>query len=314
MDRLLEETATRILSDLGDTPEALWTALEENGLTRLWTPEADGGFDMAAAEGFGLMRLAGAHAAAVPLADTLTASWFLTEAGLPVPPGPMGILIEGWQRGVAFGGTAAHVVRVRGRSVSLHRGGLRGSLVVVGKDGMAPAAGLPDACLAVGEMASDDGLLFAALARASQIGGALEAVLAMTIAFAEQREQFGRPLSKNQAIQHLLSEMGAEAAAVAGIVDAAVMKVRRGTALDRTTIAAAKYRAGLAAGIVAEHAHQVHGAIGTTDEYGLARFTRRLWQWREDFGGEPYWAGALGRAALAGSGPLWPRIVDGGLG
>src|SRR3546814_6564454 len=58
--------------------------------------------------------------------------------------------------------------------------------------------------------------------------------------------------------------------------------------MDASTIAAAKYRAGLAAGVVAEHAHQLHGAIGYTGEFGLARLNRRLWQWREDFGGEAF--------------------------
>src|SRR3546814_4368256 len=89
-----------------------------------------------------------------------------------------------------------------------------------------------------------------------------------------QREQFGRPLSNFQAIQHLLSEMGAEAAAADAIVDNAVMQVRRGSAMDASTIAAAKYRAGLAAGVVAEHTHQLHGAIGYKGEFGRARLDR----------------------------------------
>ncbi|ATE66397.1 acyl-CoA dehydrogenase family protein [Rhizorhabdus dicambivorans] len=315
MDVLLEQTATRILSDFADAPDALWRALEENGLTRLWAGEADGGFDMAPEEGFGLIWLAGAHAAAVPLADTLAAAWLLSEAGLPVPSGRMGIFIDGWQRGVAFGDVVEHVVCIRDRSVSLHRGPWQGcALTSIGKDALISVPRLRDAPVAEGEMQADGGLAFAALARAAQICGAIEAVLAMTIAFAGQREQFGRPLSKNQAIQHLLSEMGAEAAAATGIVDAAILSVRRGAAPDLTTTAAAKYRAGVAAGIVAEHAHQVHGAIGYTDEYGLARLTRRLWRWREDFGGESFWANMLGQAALAGPGRLWPRIADGGLG
>lgn len=313
MDALLAETATRILSDLADSPESLWTALEDNGLTRVWAAEADGGFDLAPADGFGLMRLAGAHAAPVPLADTLMASWFLTEAKLPVPPGKIGILIDGWQRGVPFGDNAEHVVRVTGREVSLHRGRLQGAVRGVGQDPLANAASLDSAPVIAGEMPSDGGLLFAALARASQICGALESVLGMSIPFAMQREQFGRPLSNFQAIQHLLSEMGAEAAAADAIVDNAVMQVRRGSAMDASTIAAAKYRAGLAAGVVAEHAHQLHGAIGYTGEFGLARLTRRLWQWREDFGGEAFWANELGQGALATPGPLWPQIVDGGL-
>src|SRR3546814_11264728 len=86
MDERLPETATRILSDLADSPESLWTALEDNGLTRVWAAEADGGFDLAPADGFVLLRLAGAHAAPVPLAATLMASWFLTAANLPLPP------------------------------------------------------------------------------------------------------------------------------------------------------------------------------------------------------------------------------------
>src|SRR3546814_10725242 len=79
--------------------------------------------------------------------------------------------------------------------------------------------------------------------------------------------------------------------------------------MDASTIAAAKYRAGLAAGVVAEHAHQLHGAIGYTGEFGLARLNRRLWQWREDFGGEAFRANELGQGALATPWPLRPQIV-----
>lgn len=309
MDALLEQTAARILGDFEHRPDALWEALEENGLTRIWVPEADGGFDMAAVEGFGLMRLAGAQGTVVPVAETLLATWFLTEAKLPVPEGPMSIAIEGFRRAVVFGGDVGHIVRVRGRSVSLHRGGLP-QFPGVMDDPAGDASCLADA-ISAGAMPSEGALLLATLARAVQISGALDALLTATIAFAEQREQFGRSLSKFQAVQHLLSEMGSEAAAVSAIVDTAVMTVRRGMAPDLTMIASAKCRAGQAATIVSEHAHQVHGAIGYTEEFGLARLTRRLWQWRDDFGGEAFWAEALGRAALADTMPLWPKIAGG---
>lgn len=309
MDALLEQTATRILNDFEDRPDALWEALEENGLTRIWVPEADGGFDMTATEGFGLMRLAGAHGAAVPVAETLLATWFLTEAKLPVPEGQMSVAIDGFNRAVVFGGDVGHIVRVSDRSVSLHRGGLALLPGAMG-DPAGNAVCLTDA-ISAGEMPSESALLLAALARAVQISGALDAVLTATIAFAEQREQFGRPLSKFQAIQHLISEMGSEAAAVSAIVETAVMTVRRGVAPDFMTIASAKCRAGQAATIVSEHAHQVHGAIGYTEEYGLSRLTQRLWQWRDDFGGEAFWANALGQWALRDTIPLWLKIADG---
>lgn len=311
MDNILEDTANRILATHRDSPVKLWSNLEESGLTRLWVSEALGGFELSAEDGFGLIRLAGRHAAPVPLADTLVATWFLTEAEIEPPPGAMAILISDFTRNMAFGAAVDYVVRVDAREVTLHAG-LRGApRQGIGEDPLIDASELDPRIIASGELKDSSGLLFAAMARAAQICGALEAVLEMTICFAGQREQFGRALSKFQAIQHLLSEMGAETAAANAALNAALATIHRGCPLDRTAIAIAKYRANMAASIVAEHAHQVHGAIGYTQEYALARFTRRLWQWRDDFGGESFWADALGRQALADAKPLWFGLTEG---
>ena len=43
---------------------------------------------------------------------------------------------------------------------------------------------------------------------------------------------------------------------------------------------------GEAAGIGAAIAHQMHGAIGFTQEHQLHYLTRRLWSWRDEFGNE----------------------------
>jgi acyl-CoA dehydrogenase len=309
MDATLERTAARILADHRDAPDAAWTALEENGLTRLWVGEAHGGFGMSPAEGFGLARLAGAYALPAPIAETLIGTWLLTEARLEPPPGRTSIFVEGWQRGVPFGDSADHVVHVRDQSLSLLRGPLAGRHHGVGLDPLSDAAcGLTGSVVATGGMRHDIALSLAALTRAAQMCGALDAVLALTIGFAEQRIQFGRALTKFQAIQHMLSEMGAEVAAASAALDAVVATADYNAPFDRQAVAVAKFRAGLAAGIVGEHAHQIHGAIGYTEEYPLARLTRRLWQWRDDFGGESYWAGELGSAALRERTPLWPRL------
>src|SRR3546814_18765149 len=106
--------------------------------------------------------------------DLLMASWFLTEAKLPVPPGKIGILIDGWQRGVPFGDNAEHVVRVTGREVSLHRGRLPGAVRGVGQDPLADAASLASAPVLACEMPSRRGLRFPPLARGSHICGAPE--------------------------------------------------------------------------------------------------------------------------------------------
>jgi len=309
MDAMLEATASRILADHRDAPDRAWSALEENGLTRLWVGEAQGGFGLPLGEGFGLIRLAGANAAPLPIAETLVASRLLSEAGLASPPGRMSLFIEGWQRGIPFGDRAEHVVRVRGRAILLHEGPAGGRLVAVGEDPMSDAGSLREKAIATGTIPHDDAPYLAALARAAQIGGALEATLDLTVGFAGDRIQFGRPLSKFQAIQHLLADMAAEVAAARAAVEAAVATAAQGTTLDQRAVAVAKFRAGLAAGIVCDHAHQIHGAIGYTEEYALARLTRRLWQWREDYGSEHYWASALGRAAPRGSVPLWSWIA-----
>ena len=49
--------------------------------------------------------------------------------------------------------------------------------------------------------------------------------------------------------------------------------------------------------------HAVHGAIGVTEEFDLQMFTRRLHEWRMQYGGESYWSRRLGRALLEASSP-----------
>ena len=84
---------------------------------------------------------------------------------------------------------------------------------------------------------------------------------------------------------------------------------RRST--PRFEIAAAKVRAGEAAGVGAGIAHQVHGAIGFTYEHSLHFATRRLWSWRAEFGTESGGRSELGRltraAAPTRSGRRSPR-------
>ena len=130
------------------------------------------------------------------------------------------------------------------------------------------------------------------------MSGALRRVLDMTVAYATQRRQFKVAISRFQAVQQML-------AAMAGEVEAATAAVA--SAVEQPTpsrIAAAKVRAGDAAGQVASLAHQVHGAIGVTEEYHLHHLTRRLWAWRDEFGNEARHARALGEAlAVAGTGP-----------
>ena len=90
--------------------------------------------------------------------------------------------------------------------------------------------------------------------------------------------------------------VAARAAAMLGLAG-------RGWRVDTLRAAVAKARTGEAAAQVAAIAHAVHGAIGVTEEFDLQMFTRRLHEWRMQYGGESYWSRRLGRALLEASSP-----------
>lgn len=156
------------------------------------------------------------------------------------------------------------------------------------------------------------GWLYGALARAAQMAGCIEAVLAMTVSYARERQQFGKPIGSFQAIQHQLAILAGHSAAATRAVDAAFDRMADGGDIAFEA-AVAKIRCGEAAGVAASIAHQTHGAIGFTDEHRLHYYTRRLWSWRSEFGGEAYWSGVLGKkVAAVGADGFWPLVTAAG--
>ena len=146
-----------------------------------------------------------------------------------------------------------------------------------------------------------------AFARACQIAGALDAALALSIAYANERQQFGRPLGKFQAVQQSLASFACEAAAANCAAMGAAQALDRGNA--EFEVAAAKLRANRAVEMGTSVAHQVHGAIGFTEEYALAPLTRRLWQWRSEYGNDAYLSARLGSKVIAqGAERFWPEL------
>jgi len=179
---------------------------------------------------------------------------------------------------------------------------------------------------AVAEVGDGTGValrLRAALARVLLTAGAMRRALDLTIRYAGERQQFGRSLGNFQAIQQQIAELAAETAAVRAAADAAL---RRCTGDGGTgdgcaggftgpgawlAVASAKVQAARGATVAARIAHQVHGAIGFTEEHPLRLSTTRLWAWRDEAGSQAEWADELGRHVLAG-GPLWPVITGDG--
>jgi acyl-CoA dehydrogenase len=152
-----------------------------------------------------------------------------------------------------------------------------------------------------------------ALSRAALMAGALQHAVDLSVQYAQEREQFGRPIGRFQILQHYLAEMAGEAAAARAAVENATDVAASGAADDDVTlaVAAAKAYAGRAVATINRLAHQLHGAIGFTDEHRLQYTTRRLWAWRDEHGTDAEWAAVLGRAVgQAGGDALWDRVTS----
>ncbi|HEX7913678.1 MAG TPA: acyl-CoA dehydrogenase family protein, partial [Paraburkholderia sp.] len=147
--------------------------------------------------------------------------------------------------------------------------------------------------------------LIQAFIYAAQLGGAFTAAFDLTLEYANQRQQFGRPIGKFQAIQHQLALMAEQIFSARMAIELSVPKHR--LALDVNRVAVAKARTSEAAVRVSAVAHAVHGAIGFTEEFDLQLLTRRINAWRLAAGSESYWFGKLGAALAADS---RPRALD----
>ncbi len=321
----------------------LWADLAEAGLTGVGLPEEAGGSGGELADAVAVVRTLAAGAGAVPVAEQLLAAGpALLAAGLdlPDPAEPLTLAVAGavtaepvddgdgpgrWQltgtaTDVAWAGVARHVAVLAAAPE-----GIEGAvLALVDAEGLATSdarnlAGEPRGSLVLGGTPAAGALLTPAqagevraryaLARAVQLAAALERVLAWTVQYAGERHQFGRPLGKFQAVQMELAEMAGEVTAVTALTDAAVQALDRGDD-DVLAAAAAKVRAGAAVEVVARLAHQVHGAIGFTQEHRLHHLTRRLWSWRDEAGSELTWSQVLGVGLLArGGDDLWPALT-----
>jgi len=86
----------------------------------------------------------------------------------------------------------------------------------------------------------------------------MEAALVLSTRYANDRVQFGQPIAKFQAIQQQLALLAEQAAAALVAVESAASAVAAGRPSAALAVAAAKIRAGEAAGKVAEIAHQLY--------------------------------------------------------
>ena len=311
--RLIKDTAERLfgdsvdkalldLAESGEFPVGLWQAVVENGFHELGAAESGTGY----AELYAFLQVAGAHAVPLPLAESLLANCWLGGGETLTSIGRLEgdqVVDVPWGRAVA---------RVLGIDMTAGRAVVLDAPTLVSSS--ANMAGEPRDVVtgAATDVSIDDASFeLLALTRGALASGALRTALAISITYATEREQFGRTISKFQAIQHTLAVMAAEVSAAGRATDAAIDAL--GSARQRAEVAAAKARVGEAVGIVAEAAHQVHGAIGYTHEHRLHHYTRRLWAWRDEYGSEVDWQEVLGAVVVGeGADGVWQYLATAG--
>lgn len=103
--------------------------------------------------------------------------------------------------------------------------------------------------------------------------GVAERMIADTVKYALEREQFGRPVAKFQLVQAMLADSQAEVLAAKGMVMDAAR--RRDNKEDMTMEAScSKLFASEMCGRVADRCVQIHGGAGYVSEYSIERFYR----------------------------------------
>jgi short-chain 2-methylacyl-CoA dehydrogenase len=95
----------------------------------------------------------------------------------------------------------------------------------------------------------------------------------LAFAYAQEREQFGRPIARFQSVQEKLVDMATEIEAARYLVYKAAWEKDQGREFGRTA-AMAKLYSGELSHRAANWALQIHGGYGFMDEYAISRFYR----------------------------------------
>lgn len=316
---MLADMAGSLFAELshGATVATDWPQIEEMAFAGLLLDEAAGGFGGGWIDAGIVFRLAGYHALALPLVEAVIAAKLAADAGFDGQGfGTIAERTDGDLHGGSFTGTLGGVAWGRDAGFVVAPAPSGGAMILStsgaeteqhGNVAEEPRDVLRFSGAAATQVSADIFALGAA-ARATQMAGALDAALALAVGYVNDRKQFGKPLGKLQAVQQSLAIFACEAAAANSAAVGVAQALDGGDASFE--VPAAKARANMAAGLGTSIAHQAHGAIGFTHEYGLHPLTRRLWSWRSEFGGEHYWSSRLGQhVARVGADNYWAEMV-----
>ncbi|GMG94348.1 acyl-CoA dehydrogenase family protein [Cupriavidus metallidurans] len=304
-------------SESGEGADAQWAAIDALGYTDALVPAELGGAGLSLTDAFPLFLAAGRAGLSHPFAETAVARAILASAG-HVHEGECIAIAPALEQGSDAivcrevpGGALAQQVLVgwRGEWLLMPRVLARATPGVYRPQASATLRwDSPAQAIRRLPAGGGDVVAICNAVHAAGMAGAMVRIQAMSVAYVNDRQQFGRAISQFQAMQQELSILAEQA-------NAATFGARLGCTADgyvpRPLLAAtAKLRCSEAASRVAAIAHAVHGAIGITEELALGLFTRRLHEWRSCAGTETACATVLGEALFAQSTGAGQEILD----
>ena len=254
--------------------ESLWKLLcEQVGAAALVVPEELGGAGGELADAAVVLEELGKALAPTPLLGTTLAELALLTADQP-DTDALEALAEGtaigtvvFDPGFVINGAVADIV-VATDGETLRRWTEFTATPVATMDPTRPLARLEPQDTA--DIGADPGLADTAaiLVAAEQIGAAARC-LDLTVEYAKDRVQFGRPIGSFQALKHRMADLYVAVQSARAVVNEAV------TDPSTTSAALARFSASEAFSKVAAEAVQIHGGIAITWEHDIQLYFKR---------------------------------------
>lgn len=299
-------------SETGRIP-GLWERLAEVGVPGVMIPAELGGLGLDLRSAFPVLVESGRAAMPEPLVETMVGAALLATAGRPpahhwlprvaagtaviaVALGP-GELVSAaqWADLFLLRDAAGAVHALEAADVSLHP-----EPSIDQGTRLATVEWQPSEATVVQGAAPDVAFDLAAVAVAAQLVGLADAMLDRSVAYALQREQFGKVIGSFQAVKHQLADTYVANAFAKPVVAHAAWSVAGDLSTRSRDASHAKYAASRSAAQAARTALQVHAGIGYTYEHDLHIWMKRTWSLTSRWGDLAWHRARVAAAVLAG--------------
>lgn len=155
-----------------------------------------------------------------------------------------------------------------------------------------------------GQALADDLLDRGALSASGQLLGLAQRMLDLTVDYAAQRKQFGKPIGSFQAVKHQLADVVTKIEFAKPVFYRAACAMAQAEAGRSLRVSHAKLACAEAAWLAARKGIQVHGAMGYTWEVDLQMFMKRAWVLDAAWGDRAFHKARIADALLADGAPL----------